>query len=82
MERVVLEAITVPTLIIQGQWSKVNPLEFAQEITRNLVNVEGGARLYTIRGRTNFSCHTGLHSCMRRQQRLHYSRPQNHGHRN
>jgi hypothetical protein len=31
----------------------MNPIEYAQQLVRDLVNVEGGARLYTVKGSSN-----------------------------
>ncbi|KAH7888088.1 alpha/beta-hydrolase [Phlebopus sp. FC_14] len=43
-------SITCPVLIIQNEFSPVAPLCYAEKLREDLINVQGGARLYVIRG--------------------------------
>ncbi|KAI5124806.1 hypothetical protein M0805_005438 [Coniferiporia weirii] len=46
----VLACITQPTLIIQSDKTDINPIKYAELLSRQLVNVEGKARVHTIKG--------------------------------
>lgn len=46
----VAAAVTVPTLIVQGQQNTVDPIEYAYALEKSLVNVPGGAKVYIIKG--------------------------------
>ncbi|KAJ3734500.1 Alpha/Beta hydrolase protein [Lentinula guzmanii] len=45
-----LKEITQPVLIIHGERNEVCPLKYAERLVADLVNVEGGAILYTVKG--------------------------------
>lgn len=45
-----LACIKVPVLIIQNEQSTVAPLKHAEKLVTQLINAEGGARLYVIKG--------------------------------
>jgi len=45
-----LKEITQPVLIIHGERNEVCPLKYAEKLVADLVNVEGGAILYTVKG--------------------------------
>lgn len=46
----VAAAIKIPTLMIQGESSMSDPLKYAEEFKKQLVNVPGGARMYVVKG--------------------------------
>ncbi|PAV21086.1 alpha beta-hydrolase [Pyrrhoderma noxium] len=46
----VLACITQPTLIIQADKTRVSPVKYAEVLAQKLVNVEGRARVHTIKG--------------------------------
>ncbi|KLO05011.1 alpha/beta-hydrolase [Schizopora paradoxa] len=46
----VLASISQPTLIIQSDKSEINPVRFAEKLSRDLVNVPGRARVHTVKG--------------------------------
>ncbi|THH20289.1 hypothetical protein EW146_g1042 [Bondarzewia mesenterica] len=45
-----LGAIKQPVLIVHGEKNELHPLKYAERLVLDLVNVEGGATLYTVRG--------------------------------
>ncbi|KAF8640140.1 hypothetical protein AX17_001376 [Amanita inopinata Kibby_2008] len=45
-----LRSVTQPVLIIHGEKNEINPLKHAEHLKSRLVNVEGGAFLYTVKG--------------------------------
>ncbi|KAH8118544.1 alpha/beta-hydrolase [Phellopilus nigrolimitatus] len=50
LSEAVLACITQPTLIIQSDKTAINPIKYAEGLARSLVNVEGKARVHTIKG--------------------------------
>ncbi|KAJ3935639.1 MAG: Alpha/Beta hydrolase protein [Lentinula lateritia] len=45
-----LKEVTQPVLIIQGERNEVSPLKYAERLVADLVNAEGGAILYEVKG--------------------------------
>ncbi|KAF9076617.1 Alpha/Beta hydrolase protein [Rhodocollybia butyracea] len=45
-----LKEITQPVLIIHGERNEVSPIKYAERLVADLVNVDGGAILYTVKG--------------------------------
>ncbi|EJD01480.1 alpha/beta-hydrolase [Fomitiporia mediterranea MF3/22] len=50
LSETVLACITQPTLIIQSDKTDINPIKYADRLASYLVNVEGKARVHTIKG--------------------------------
>ncbi|THH06798.1 hypothetical protein EW145_g3837 [Phellinidium pouzarii] len=46
----VLACVTQPTLIIQSDKTDINPIKYAERLSKQLVNVEGKARVHVIKG--------------------------------
>ena len=49
-----LAAIRQPCLLIHGDKNQIHPIEHAFNMVADLVNVKGGAKMYTIKGISGF----------------------------
>ncbi|KAI0068617.1 alpha/beta-hydrolase [Artomyces pyxidatus] len=45
-----LAAVTQPVLLIHGDKNQIHPIQYAERMAANLVNAEGGAKLFVVKG--------------------------------
>lgn len=56
-----LAAITQPVLLVHGDSNEIHPLEYAERMKAELVNAQGGAKLYVMKGAQGYL--NVVHSC-------------------